>query len=231
MKRSTIFNLSLFGVAAVIALTAERVELDSTSFLIGLFLFWIFSLLYEHLRQTTTTGKTVIDYGISYGLAFALFAGPYGVFLYQVVYRTSVYLFRKAMKDQRPDQGIHTFYNIGSFTLSNIAGYYLFHALIPYMEVVPFGFWLLVLLLIAITLYMSDLLLLMMLYLENNIKSRQDAWDFLKERSILDLWKSGFTNGLLLVFLIEQMGNTSKFVYAELYCEPFFYFEITKYAG
>src|SRR6185437_5619847 len=151
MKRSTIFNLSLFVIATILAMTAERVELDSDSFFIALFLFWIFLLLYEHLRQTTKMGKTVIDYGISYGLAFALFAGPLGVFIYQVIYRTSVYLLRKAQKEQRPDSGIHVFYNIGSFTLSNIAGYYLFYALIPYMNAIPFGFWFLILFLIGLT--------------------------------------------------------------------------------
>jgi diguanylate cyclase (GGDEF)-like protein len=204
MSRSTIFNLSLFAVAAVLSLTAGRVELDSDSFFIGLLLFWVFSLLYEHLRQTTKLGKTVIDYGISYGLAFALFAGPLGVFIYQVIYRISVYLLRKAQKEQRPDSGIHVFYNIGSFTLSNIVGYYLFFALIPYMNTVPFGFWFLILFLIGLTLYLSDFLLLTMLYLDNSIRTRQDAWEFIKDRSILDLWKSGFSNGLLLVFLIER---------------------------
>ena len=120
-------------------------------------------------------GKLDIDYGISYGLAFALFAGPYGVFLYQVVYRTSVYLLRKVKKENAQIQCIDTLYNIGAFTLSNMAGYYLFYALIPYFS--PVSIWLLVAypFLNGITMYMSDLTLLTLLYLEKSIQTRQDC--------------------------------------------------------
>ena len=203
VKPNAIFNLSLFMAAAILSLTAEKVEIDSQHLYVGLFLFWLFSILYNHLQTWTKTGELNIEYGISYGLAFVLFAGPYGVFLYQVVYRTSVYLLRKIKNGERSDSLIDTLYNIGAFTLSNVAGYYLFYALIPYFTPFPLGFWVLFLLLNGITMYASDLTLLTLLYLEKSIRTRQAAWAFLKDRSILDLWKTGFTNALLFVFLIE----------------------------
>ncbi|MEK4405506.1 GGDEF domain-containing protein [Sporosarcina sp. FSL K6-6792] len=203
VKPNAIFNLSLFLAAAALSLTAEKVEIEAQHFYFGLFLFWLFSILYNHLQTWTKTGKLNIEYGISYGLAFVLFAGPYGVFLYQIVYRSSVYLLRKIKNEKRSDSVIDTLYNIGAFTLSNVAGYYLFYAFIPYFTPFPFGFWLLILLLNGITMYISDLTLLTLLYLEKSIQTRQAAWAFLKDRSILDLWKTGFTNALLFVFLIE----------------------------
>jgi len=203
LKPNAIFNLSLFIAAVVLSLTADKIGIEVQHFYVGLFLFWLFSILYNHLQTWTKTGELNIEYGISYGLAFVLFAGPYGVFLYQVVYRTSVYLLRKIKNGERADSLIDTLYNIGAFTLSNVAGYYLFYALIPYFTPFPFGFWVLFLLLNGLTMYLSDLTLLFLLYLEKSIPTRQTAWEFLKERSILDLWKTGITNALLFVFLIE----------------------------
>lgn len=203
VKTNVIYNLSLFIAAAILSLTAEKVEIESQHFYVGLFLFWLFSILYNHLQTWTKTGELNIEHGISYGLAFVLFAGPYGVFLYQVVYRTSVYLLRKIKNGERADSLIDTLYNIAAFTLSNVAGYYLFYALIPYFSPFPFGFWVLFLLLNGITMYASDLTLLTLLYLEKSIQTRQAAWGFLKDRSILDLWKTGFTNALLFVLLID----------------------------
>ena len=203
MKLNYVFNITLFVIAAFFSLTAKLPVLETGQFILALFLFLLFSMLYNHLNMTTKTGATDIDYGISYGLAIALFTGPLGLFIYQIVYRTSVYLIRKVRKEHRNNAGINTVYNIGSFTLANVAGYYIFYALISYFAQIPFGFWLLIVLLIVVTMYFSDALLLAMLYLDKSIQTREEAWVFIKDRSLLDLLKTSFTNGLLFIFLIE----------------------------
>ncbi|NAO99988.1 diguanylate cyclase, partial [Halomonas sp. MG34] len=145
-----------------------------------------------------------MDYGISYGLSFGLLAGPLGLFIFEFVQRFIVYLNRKYSNTADPDEFLHTFYNIGAFTLNNSIAFFLFQSLYPSFQAIPFGFWLLVILLVIVVSLLSDLYLITIFSFTGDINSKKEAWDFLRSRSMLDMGKTAFSNGLLVLLLMEQ---------------------------
>ncbi|WP_240452350.1 GGDEF domain-containing protein [Virgibacillus sp. YIM 98842] len=149
-------------------------------------------------------GNVNMDKGISYGLSIGLFAGPLGIFIFEFVQRFIVYFNRKITNTADPDEFLHTFYNTGSFALNNSIAFFLFTALYPAAQQIPFGFWLLMILLVIVTAMLSDTYLIIIFYITGSISSKKEAMEFIKSRSVLDMGKTAFSNGLLFLFLLEQ---------------------------
>jgi diguanylate cyclase (GGDEF)-like protein len=204
MLKARIFVVSLFAVSIVLAFRSKGMIVDSYTYMSAFFFYWLFSILYYHLRVFNKNGQTTVDYGIHYTPSFGIFAGPLGLFIYESVYRFTVFFYRKWTKKADPDEFLHTFYNIGTFVTVNTIAYYLFHTFNESFNRYPFGFWILMLVLIVFTSLLSDTFLLTLFVLTGDITTRQEAIEFLKDRSLLDTAKTAITNGLLLIFLLDQ---------------------------
>ncbi|WP_026581899.1 GGDEF domain-containing protein [Bacillus sp. J33] len=203
MKGSRIFMLSLFFISMAIAFSSVRIIVESSAYLKALFIYWFFSSLYHHLRIISKNGSTSMDYGINYSLSIGIFTGPLGLFIFESIYRFTVYFNKRRTKTADPDEFVHTFYNIGSFVISNSIAFYLFNLLYPLLQPIPFGFWMTMLILITVTSLLSDSFLIAVFTLLGDIKTKREAINFFKTRSLLDMGKIAFTNGLLLLFLQE----------------------------
>lgn len=203
MQGSRVFMVSLFFISVCTAFFSEGINVESSVYIKALGIYLLFACLYYHLRIISRNGNTSIDYGINYSLSFGLFTGPLGLLIFEVIYRFCVYLYKKHTKTEDPDEFFHTFYNIGSFVMSNSIAFYLFHLLSPLFQGYPFGFWIVMVMLITVTSLLSDLFLIVVFKLTGDIRTRQEAIDFIKTRSVLDMGKIAFTNGLLLLFLKE----------------------------
>ena len=204
MKRARTFSLLLFIASLAVAIYSKHIIVDHHKFLYALLIYWLFSFLYFQQRITSKNGSTSIDYGIYYSLSFGLFTGPLGLFIFETIYRFSVYFNKKRTKTEDPDEFFDTFYNIGAFVLNNSIAYYLFWRFYSNFQSIPFGFWLLLFLLVIVTSLLSDLYLIITFYLYGDIKTMKEGIDFIKSRSVLDMGKLSFTNGLLFLFLQEQ---------------------------
>ncbi|MBP1949014.1 GGDEF domain-containing protein [Virgibacillus litoralis] len=201
MLRVKIFIIILFLTAFVVAIISGPILIETSTYMKALLLYWLFSTLYTHLRVHSKNGKLNMDYGVSYSMSIALFAGPLGLFIYEALYGFTVYIIRRVTKTGDPDELLHTFYNIGSFALNNTIVFYLFFYFYPSFQNIPFGFWLLIILLALIVALLSDIYLITISYFFGDISTPGDAIDFIKSRSITDLGKIAFSNGFLLVFL------------------------------
>ncbi|WP_379128407.1 GGDEF domain-containing protein [Paenibacillus sp. sgz500958] len=149
-------------------------------------------------------GNSTIEYGINYDASFGIFSGPSGVFIFVVIYRLTVYLYKKSTKTADPEEFLDTFYNIGSFALTGSSAYYLYHLLYPLFSGVPFGFWMLMMLITVISTVLSSSFLVTTCIIGGDITTRQEAKSlFLRNRTLLDLGKIAISNGLLLLFLQE----------------------------
>lgn len=206
MKRVNVFILCLFLISIITAVSFGKITMHTSTFLIALLFFWIFSTLYSHLSVIVKKGKIRMDYNISYGLGISLLAGPLGAFIFEMVQCFIVYFIRKASKTADKEEFIHTFYNIGAFALNNSIAYFLFIWLYPVFETLPMntGFWLLILLIVSIVSLLSDCYLIIVFSLSGEMKSVKEAIDFIKTRNLLDMGKTAFSNGLLFIFLYEQ---------------------------
>ncbi|WP_042143193.1 GGDEF domain-containing protein [Paucisalibacillus sp. EB02] len=204
MRADKVFIIFLFVTSVVIAVSSGNIKIDMQSYLIALFLFYFFSTLYYHLRVAVKHGNARVDYTIPYSLAIALYGGPLGVFIYEVLYMTTVFFIRKKKKVADDEELLHTFYNIGSFALNGSIAYYLFHGLYPIFEQVPFGFWFLIILIAIIMSFLSHVYLTIVFLAMGEISSLKDAMAFIKSRSILDMGKIAFSNGLLYFFLLDN---------------------------
>jgi len=200
--QNVIFIIVLLSI--VMAIGAWPLSLDST-YVTALALYWLFSSLYFHLRVVDKTKSNIpIDYGISYSLSFALFAGPLGLFIFEFLFRLTEYIIKKWSKTAEPDEWLHTLYNLGSFVVLNSLAFYLYHLLHPFFVQIPLGFWLLLFLLVVMTSLLSDLLLIVIFRIIGDIQTWKDAIDFIKTRSLIDMGKLMLTNGLLLILLEEE---------------------------
>lgn len=204
MKRMNVFILSLFTASLLVAIAFGRLLESPSVFFIALLFYWFFSTLYSHMSIIVKKGNTRMDYGISYGLSIGLFAGPLGVFIFEGVQRFIVYFIRKLTKTADDEEFIHTFYNIGSFSLNSAIAYFLFSWLYPSFQHIPLGFWLLIVLLVCVVSLLSDSYLIAIFSMKGEINSVKDAIDFIKTRNVLDMGKTAFSNGLLFLFLQEQ---------------------------
>ncbi|WP_411913488.1 GGDEF domain-containing protein [Virgibacillus halodenitrificans] len=204
MRNVRIFIICIFITSIIVAFSYGHIAVEKRVFLNALLLFWLFSSLYSHLNIVVKKGNVNMDHGISYGMAIALFAGPLGLFIFEFVQRFIVYAGRKIAKTADPDEFLHTFYNIGAFTLNNSLAFFLFTICYPYMEPVPFGFWLLIILLVIVVALLSDSFLITIFFLTGELKGTKDAIEFIKSRNVLDMGKTAFSNGLLFILLLEQ---------------------------
>lgn len=204
MIKVNIFIFTLFFASVAVALGSGQLMIENDIYFKALLIYWFFSNLYFHLRITSKSGNSSIDYGINYSVSIGIFAGPLGLLIYEILHRFTVYFNKKRTKTADPTEFIDTFYNIGAFTLNNSIAYYLFQHFYPSFQTIPFGFWILIFLLVGVTALLSDIYLITIFYFEGEIKTRQDAINFIKNRNLLDMGKLALTNGLLLLFLQEQ---------------------------
>ncbi|WP_079506086.1 GGDEF domain-containing protein [Mesobacillus jeotgali] len=205
MLKARVYDFTLFFAAIAVAFGLGVFTLDKNTFFIALFIYWLFSTLYNHLRITAQNGALKFDYGISYSLSFGIFAGPIGLFIFETIFRFTVYFSRKSSKTADEDEFWDTFYNIGAHALIYSIGYLLFQWGYPLFENIPFGFWILMCILTVITTLISYTFLSTAFYIMGEIKSIQQAVKFFRDsNNWLDLGKTAFTNGLLLLLLEEQ---------------------------
>ena len=211
MLKARIFDFILFFTSIAVALSSEPIRIAGNIYLIALLIYWIFSSFYYHLRIVSKARNSTIDYGISYNASFGIFSGPLGVFIFEVFYRFTVYLYKKRSKTADPEEFLDTFYNIGSFALTGSISYYLYEYLNPWFSSFPFGFWLLMLILTVFTTVLSSTFLVITFTISGDVTNRQEAFNlFIRNRSLLDMGKIAISNGLLLLFL--QEGNWDRLI-------------------
>ncbi|MGN7763240.1 GGDEF domain-containing protein [Paenibacillus sp. 22594] len=202
MSKARVFDLFLFVASVVIAYGARHAVVLDHAYLKALILYWAFSSIYYQLRIVARSGNSVIDYTISYTSSFGIFAGPLGTFLFEVLYRFTVFFYKKKTKTEDPGEFLDTFYNIGSFTIGGSAGYYLYAQLRPYAEYMPLGYWLLFLLVVCVTTFVSSGFLTLTFALSGDVTTRKEAMNLLlRGRNLLDFSKVTLTNALLLRLL------------------------------
>ncbi|MDZ5473568.1 GGDEF domain-containing protein [Bacillus sp. 31A1R] len=205
MVKARIFDFSLFFTAVIIAFVSGSNITDLKTYGIALLIYWIFSSLYYPLRIEYKSGNTSIDYGISYSLSFALFAGPLGLLIYEIMYGISVYVYRRWTNRAIKGDFLDSFYNVGSFVLSNTICYYLFINFNPLFNTIPYGFMILIFLLVIVNYFISSTLLVTVFFILGEMKTLNEAISFYKNRPFLDTGKIAITNGLLYLFL--QQGQ------------------------
>ncbi|MFC4803114.1 GGDEF domain-containing protein [Neobacillus sp. GCM10023253] len=205
MHKAKLYEISLFTAALLAALSSSGILVDHSIFFKILIVYWFFSILYFRLRVFFKNGNTNIEYGISYDLSFVLFAGPLGLFIFETIYRFSVYIYRKWTKTADPTEFFDAFYNTGTFVITNSAAYLLFHYLHESFQAIPFGYWILIFLIVCITSYLSGTtMVILFLFLGEKISFKK-AIDFIfKDISMLDYGKVAISNGLLFHFLQDQ---------------------------
>ncbi|SET53269.1 diguanylate cyclase (GGDEF) domain-containing protein [Oceanobacillus limi] len=202
--RVKLFIILLFLTSLTVAVTSGQLIIETKTYVVALGFYWLFSTLYSHLAVIVKKGNVSMDYGVTYSISMGIFAGPLGIFILETLYRFTVYIIRKATKTADEEEFYHSLYNIGSFALNSSIAYYLFHTIYPIFETVPLGFWIVMIILVTIMSLSSDIYLIILFSLMGDIKTTKDAIDFIKSRSILDMGKIIFSNGLLLMFLQSE---------------------------
>ncbi|WP_235827900.1 GGDEF domain-containing protein [Brevibacillus migulae] len=206
MLTNRIYDVVLLALALAVAFGSGHILVDTKPFLIALLSYWLFSSFYHNQRIFYKSHNINIDYGVSFSPSFVLFAGPFGLLVFEILYRFTVYFNKKRTKTADPEEFMDTLYNIASFVLSNSAGFYLFQLLSPFVQSIPLGFWLLIFASVYLSSLLSSVFLTAFLLLTGNIQSRKDAFTVIfTNRTLVDVGKIAFTNGLLLYFLLE--GN------------------------
>jgi hypothetical protein len=171
MLKARLFDISLFLTALAIAFSSDQILINHTDFIKILFVFWLFSSLYYHLRVFSKNGSTNWEHGISYDISFAMVAGPLGLFIFEFIYRFTVYFYKKWTKTADPNEFLDTLYNIGSFVITNSIAYFLFLKLHSTFEGVPFGFWILMCLLVSVSSILSSIFLVLVFYIVGDFKT------------------------------------------------------------
>ncbi|MGV3487176.1 MAG: GGDEF domain-containing protein [Tuberibacillus sp.] len=206
MIKARIYDFTLFAVSLIAAYLSGNILTDVNTFLLALFVFWLFSCMYYDLRVIDQNGQTSIDYGISYSLAFVIFTGPLGLLIYEAAYRVATYIYRKITKKAVKGDFLDIFYNIGSFTIAYSIAYYLYRLLAHSFQQIPFGFWILIILLAVLASIFTHIFLATSLLIMGDFKSIKVAVQWIiTERNMSDLAKTAFTNGLLLLFLQNSL--------------------------
>ncbi|RLL42783.1 GGDEF domain-containing protein [Oceanobacillus piezotolerans] len=207
MLRLRIFIIGLFILSVFVAFSSGPIEIEFGMYINALLIYLLFTFLYSHLNTTFKKGNLNLEYSISYGLSIAMFTGPLGVFIYEFISRFYTYFERKYSDTADEDEFLHTFYNIGAFALNHAIGFYLFHYFSGLMGDSSFAYWLIVVLIVILLNFLSDIYLSVVFYSIGDIKSFKDVIDFMKTRSFNDTLKKAVSNGLLYVFLLEQQWN------------------------
>jgi diguanylate cyclase (GGDEF)-like protein len=205
MQKARLFDLSLFFAALALALYTAQIAVHFDIYLIALLVYWFFSSLYYHLRIVNKSGNTSFEYVISYSISIGIFTGPLGLFIFEAIYRFTVYFTKKWTKTADSQEFLDTFYNIGSHVLGNSIAFYLFANLYPRFQDFPFGFWIVMLFLVAISSFLTTSFLGISFLLSGDLKNLREVITFItKSRSGLDIATVTLTNGLLLLFLQEK---------------------------
>lgn len=205
VNRLKIYIITIFIISLGIAVLSGPIQVDISLYAKILVIYLLFTTLYSHLKTIVKTGKVNVDYSVSYGLSFGLFAGPLGLFLFELINRFYVFLYRKKTDTADEDEFLHTFYNIGAPVILHSIGFYLYYMLIPYFESLPlFGYWLLIILIVFLIDLLSSLFLLVVLYIVGDMKTRKDSLEFIRERSKLESLQKAITNGLLFIFIMNS---------------------------
>lgn len=203
-KRLKAYILFVFFVSFGIAIFSGPIHIDITLYTQLLVIYLLFTIFYSHLKTIVKTGRVNIDYSVSYGLSFGLAAGPLGLFLFEVINRFYVFLYRKKTDTADEDEFLHTFYNIGAPTILHSLGFYLYYWLFPYFDQIPlFGFWILLILIVFLIDMLSSVLLLGVFYSMGDMQTRVDSINFIKARSKADSLQKAISNGLLFIFITE----------------------------
>ncbi|WP_413304128.1 GGDEF domain-containing protein [Bacillus sp. 1P10SD] len=204
MLKARLYDISIFLTALAIAISSKHILVGQPNFIKALIVFWVFSSLYYHLRVFSKNGNTNFEYGISYCLSFVLFTGPLGLFIFETIYRFTVYAYRKWTRTADPSEFTDTLYNIGAFVITNSVAYFLYLQLNSSFDKIPYGFWILMFLLTCIASLLSGTFLVTAFYIMGDLKTLKEGVDFIfKSRSLLDFGKVAITNGLLFMFLKE----------------------------
>ncbi|WP_339226368.1 GGDEF domain-containing protein [Oceanobacillus sp. FSL K6-2867] len=204
MNRLKGYIIAVFMISLTVSIISGPINIDLSMYTQIFLVYLLFTPLYSHLKTIVRTGNVNVDYSISYGFSFVLITGPLGLFLFEMVNRFYIYLHRKKNGTADEDEFLHTFYNIGGPALLHTSGYYIFYALYPFVEGIPFGFWGLIIAIATLTDFFSSILLLSIFLLTGNIKTSTEAIAIIKGRSIFDTLKMALSNGLLFIFLIEK---------------------------
>jgi diguanylate cyclase (GGDEF)-like protein len=204
MRASRVFIFMLFLCSLGVVIWLNRSFMPVDPYMKALFLYWVFSSLYFHLRTISKQGNITVDYGINYSLSFVLFSGLLGLLLFELLFNITVHIYKKWTKINEPDEIMHTIYNIGSFVLQNVAAYLVFQYTYPFFHSFPFGYWILMAILVTITAILSDAFLIIVFSLLGEMKTRRDILEFIKSRSLLDMGKTAITNGMLFLFVKDH---------------------------
>jgi diguanylate cyclase (GGDEF)-like protein len=205
MQKARLFDLTLFFAALALALYTAQIAVHFDIYLMALLVYWFFSSLYYHLRIVNKSGNTSFEYVISYSISIGIFTGPLGLFIFEAIYRFTVYFTKKWTKTADPQEFLDTFYNIGSHVLGNSIAFYLFANFYPRFQGFPFGFWIVMLFLVAISSFLTTFFLGISFLLSGDLKNLREVITFItKSRSGLDIATVTLTNGLLLLFLQEK---------------------------
>lgn len=204
MKKYKIFDVFLFVMSVIVGLSFAPLKVDPVKYLIVLTIYLLFSAIYNNLRIQQGNGNASFDYGISYSQSFALFAGPFGLLIFETIHRFTTYFQRRLAKTADEDELTDTFFNIGSFTLYNTFGVILFFFLYPYFQTIPFGYFILFFLVALTNTFLGNSCLLFSFYLSGNVNAWSEVVTFFKNRSFFDIVKIALTNGLLYYFVMEN---------------------------
>lgn len=204
MLKTRYFSIFIFLISIAIALGFGTILVDFSVFFKTLVLYLLFTGLYYHLQIRNSNGTVAVDYGVTYSLSFALFLGPLALLIFETIYRFFVYFSKNSAKTADPEELFHTFYNIGTFVFFNSVAFYLYQLVSSKIEYIPFGFWILMICLVIIICFIADIFLIIIFSFLGDIKTFRDAIHFFKRRSLINFGKTAFSNGFLLIFLLEE---------------------------
>jgi diguanylate cyclase (GGDEF)-like protein len=203
-KKEYIYYFLLILFVIITAFFGDKVVIDTKDLFITLFLFTIFSMVNYHLTIQTEIKGVETEYSINFGIAIAIYAGPIGLLLYEILNHVSVLMMNIWRKKTSDTSYLYTYYNITTFSAANLVAYYLYKLLWPAFVDVPFGFWITFSLIALATAFSSDTIMLVYFWLIKEIRSFKDAFGFYSYWNILDIGKTILSNGLLFVFLHEK---------------------------
>lgn len=200
-----IFIFCLFFIALVISVSnMQLTQLDGTYFSV-LLIYLFFSFLFYHLRIISQKGGKTIDYGVNYTISFGIFAAPFGLFIFEFINRLVIYGYKKWSKTADAEEGIDFFYNVGAFVLQSSLAFVLYQKLIiSFQWEHTIWYWVGMFVIVGIAGVVSDVLLILAFVLEKQMNSWKEAIDFIKTRSLTEMAKTSFSNGVLLHFLFEH---------------------------
>lgn len=203
MNKQNLHIFVLFFISIYIAVFSQKLDVSTSNFLLAVGIFVFFSVVYSQQRIKIQYSGTELDYAINYGMAIALFAGPLGVVIYEILYQTTVHSIKKWRYPDYRKPFLYIFYNISIYSFANITCYYLYGWLEPYSANIPFGFWILFAVLVFITNFLTDTFILAHFIFEKKISNFKEVLHFYDNWNVLDLGKTGLINGFLFIFLVE----------------------------